>query len=363
MTITVTQADIDAGKRQSVGFCPLARALTRALGKPIGVGEDAFEFEQLRYYELPREAIVFRDIFDKGNWAFRKPKALVVGMSAVFVLAGLILVFTVGSGHSVSAAGVVDRVGPKNDAELSVSGPKAIHVGNRSLHKETVVLNFVNHFVHKRVLALRHDVRQALIDPPWFGRDRLDRYSVVVHVANTGIEGQLHVPRRDASTIPDAKCNLGFSSLGVVVDLGSSDGPFDGQPRSLVFPIKREAVFRRLGAGAGGMGADIGGVSAISSGIGGDVVGAPLLGRIKSQNAGNNNQDGVRREHPPFARCLPLILGLLVWWKCLHIDEKRLRNGDLRNWGLSDRFGIPCVWFGLCWLLLAGVRFTWGWWL
>lgn len=68
MIIDVTQTDIDSGTRRSIASCPLARALTRAFGRPVGAEDVVIDFNKgWRIASLPKRAIAFRNNFDAGR--------------------------------------------------------------------------------------------------------------------------------------------------------------------------------------------------------------------------------------------------------------------------------------------------------
>ena len=67
--VEVTQADIDAGEPCCAGTCPIARAMTRALGRPIAVCSRFWSYadEQNTAYCMPPSASAFVRDFDDGH--------------------------------------------------------------------------------------------------------------------------------------------------------------------------------------------------------------------------------------------------------------------------------------------------------
>lgn len=67
--IEVTKEDIAKGKRLQPESCPIARAMTRTLGRDVCVGAETWRWYDERkvaelYRELPLSAVVFRQRFD-----------------------------------------------------------------------------------------------------------------------------------------------------------------------------------------------------------------------------------------------------------------------------------------------------------
>lgn len=72
VTVDVTQEDIDVGIAGECGRCPLALAMTRALGREVGVGLCQWWFADTpgvvrAAFFLPKIAQEFRIEFDYGN--------------------------------------------------------------------------------------------------------------------------------------------------------------------------------------------------------------------------------------------------------------------------------------------------------
>lgn len=73
MRVEVTARDIKRGKRHSFWLCPLAKALTRASGKPAVVGSRSYGFNErndgeleITRHPLTPEMSRFREAFDSG---------------------------------------------------------------------------------------------------------------------------------------------------------------------------------------------------------------------------------------------------------------------------------------------------------
>lgn len=70
MLIQVTKEDIENGVQRNCEKCPLARAISRAFGKPIRVGAYLAQFFGAGLGEstdLPPNALAFRKAFDAGK--------------------------------------------------------------------------------------------------------------------------------------------------------------------------------------------------------------------------------------------------------------------------------------------------------
>lgn len=98
ITVSVTDDDIAKGKRMDGSFCPIARALRRALPKAdwvsVGMTNATYEskplFRKRRAYNAPlsREAKRFINDFDSGltvhptefQFEFRKDEPLEIGL-------------------------------------------------------------------------------------------------------------------------------------------------------------------------------------------------------------------------------------------------------------------------------------------
>lgn len=70
MKIKVTEDDILMGTRKSSCRCPVARAASRAYGKPIKVGNATYSHDGLAW-PLPKEALAFIVAFD--HFQYVKP--------------------------------------------------------------------------------------------------------------------------------------------------------------------------------------------------------------------------------------------------------------------------------------------------
>ena len=77
LTVNVTQEDIDNGRRRTCSGCPVALAISRAWGKRITVGPNDFGASH-ESIPLPREAMHFVELFDRGHAKTLLPFSFVV---------------------------------------------------------------------------------------------------------------------------------------------------------------------------------------------------------------------------------------------------------------------------------------------
>jgi hypothetical protein len=80
LTVTVTQDDIDNGRRSDSRECPINKALKRAFpGRRTSVGADYYWIDGANF-NFPPEAYEFRKNFDQGNpvspFSFRHSEVL-----------------------------------------------------------------------------------------------------------------------------------------------------------------------------------------------------------------------------------------------------------------------------------------------
>jgi hypothetical protein len=65
MIISVTEDDIKMGKVGDCQFCPVALAVKRNTARPITVGSDILDVDQVSHW-LPLEVVDFIEDFDSG---------------------------------------------------------------------------------------------------------------------------------------------------------------------------------------------------------------------------------------------------------------------------------------------------------